>query len=99
MNCVCDIIVLALWGAVLYAVGIKAMFLTLRDQSRTGIVRAPAVTSQTVIAEFSKISHLLCDRELRRPRTMGPTRDGLKRMAEKNPPPPEWFEGEGERPF
>jgi hypothetical protein len=67
--------------------------------ARTGIVRAPAVTSQTVIADFSKISHLLSNRELRRPRTGWPSAAELKRIAAKNPPPPEWYEGEEECPF
>jgi hypothetical protein len=66
---------------------------------KTGMVRAPAVTSYTLIADFAKISHLLSSKILRRPRTSGPTRDELKRLAKKYPPPPEWYEGEQECPF
>ena len=43
--------------------------------------------------------HLLSDKPLRRPRRQFPTNEELIRLAERNPPPAEWFEGEAERPF
>jgi hypothetical protein len=64
-----------------------------------GVIVPTSAVFQTIIADFSRISHLLSARELRRPRSMQPSQAELKRMAEKNPPPPEWHEGEAERPF
>ena len=69
------------------------------ERPKRGVIPVVPVAARTMIAEFSKISHLLSDKVLRRPRTSGPSQAELKRMAEKNPPPPEWYEGEAERPF
>jgi hypothetical protein len=70
------------------------------EQPKRGVIPAITPAAQTIIAEFSKISHLLSDKVLRRPRTFSnPTSDELRQIAKDNPPPPEWYEGEAERPF
>lgn len=64
-----------------------------------GMIHHVVLSSSTILAEFSKVSHLLSERELRRPRRCAPAGQALKLIARKNPPPAEWFEGEEERPF
>jgi hypothetical protein len=67
--------------------------------SPTGI----AVSDGTFLADFTKIRHVLSDKPLHRPNRTRPirvvTNEELKRIAAENPPPPEWFEGEEDRPF
>jgi len=69
------------------------------EPAKTGIIRVPAVTSSTLIIDFAKISHLLSKKVLRRPRAAPLSAEEVRRSAEQNPPPPEWYEGEDERPF
>jgi hypothetical protein len=69
------------------------------EPPKTGIIRAQAITSSTLIADFAKISHLLSQKVLRRPRAAPLTAEEIRRSAQQNPPPPEWYEGEDERPF
>ena len=62
-----------------------------------------SVSKATFLAQFELVKHQLSDRPLQRPNRTRPirivTNDELRRIAVQNQPPPEWFEGEGERPF
>ncbi|MEX2288311.1 MAG: hypothetical protein WD648_14545 [Planctomycetaceae bacterium] len=69
------------------------------ENPKSGMIPELSLAFDTLMADFRKISHLLSNKELRRPRTAYPTGAELRRMAKKNPPPPEWYEGEEERPF
>ena len=66
---------------------------------KQGMVLSISVSSNTILADFWKVSHLLSNRKLRKPRKGSPSASELKKIAEQNPPPPEWYEGEEERPF
>jgi hypothetical protein len=56
-------------------------------------------SSQTGNASFTKISHYLSTRELRKPRSSSLSGKTLKQLAKENPPAPEWYEAKEERPF
>jgi hypothetical protein len=66
---------------------------------KQGMVEEVSFSSSTIIADFWKVSHLLSQRELRRPRKGDISGSFLKEAARRNPPPAEWYEGEDERPF
>lgn len=64
-----------------------------------GQIKPIEISSQTMLANFDRISHLLSKKELRTPRRASITGAELKRIAKSCQPPQEWFEGEDERPF
>lgn len=66
---------------------------------QSGLIAETECSSQTILADFDKVSHLLSQREPRRPRASALSAEELKRIAQKHQPPQEWYEGEEERPF
>jgi len=69
------------------------------ESPREGMIQMETFSYSTMNAEFWKVAHILSAEELRRPRTASFTGAELKDIAQRNPPSPEWYEGEDERPF
>lgn len=56
--------------------------------------------TQTLTTEFSGIAHMLSSKPLRRPATRPAVNNSmLRRIAAKNPPKPEYYERDEEKPF
>ena len=71
---------------------------------REQVQQAPAhKAAGTFTAPFDTVKGLLSGKPLKRPCRLRPiptiTNQALQKLAEKHPPPAEWFDGEDERPF
>ena len=70
---------------------------------RLTVPEGASVSKVTFLPPFASIEQHLSGKALRRPNRTAPlrvvTNAELKRLAKDNPPPPEWYAGEDDRPF